>query len=57
MIELKAFSKIENFSVYEINRKFQAMDLKPQHGIGKILEAIRVILQINARMNLKANNG
>ena len=56
-IELKAFSKLEKFQCLRNQSEVPGYRLKFQNGIWKPLEAIRVILQINARMYLKANNG
>ena len=54
----KDFLEIRKISVFtkSIGRSRLWIE-KPQNGVGKPLEAIRVILQINARMYLKANNG
>ena len=57
MIELKAFSKLEKFQCLRNQSEVPGYGLKPQNGVGKPLEAIRITLQINARMYLKANNG
>ena len=53
----KGFFEIRKISVFtkSIGRSWLWIE-KPQNGVGKPLEAIRVILQINARMYLKENH-
>ena len=43
MIELKAFSKLEKFQCLRNQSEVPGYGLKPQNGVGKPLEAIRII--------------